>query len=47
MNRYKEVFMLTQQVIREALIKALSTGADYAEVYAEHTEQKTISLVSA
>lgn len=39
--------MLTQQVIREALIKALSTGADYAEVYAEHTEQKTISLVSA
>lgn len=34
MNRYKEVFMLTQQVIREALIKALSTGADYAEVYA-------------
>lgn len=39
--------MLSQQVIREALLKALSTGADYAEVYAEHTEQKNISLVSA
>ena len=39
--------MLSQELIREALLKALSTGADYAEVYAEHTQQKTISLVSA
>lgn len=39
--------MLSQELIREALLKALSTGADYAEVYAEHTRQKTISLVSA
>ena len=39
--------MLSQELIREALIRALSTGADYAEVFAEHTQQKTISLVSA
>ena len=39
--------MLSQNLIREALLKALSTGADYAEVYAEHTRQKSISLVSA
>lgn len=39
--------MLSQKIIREALVRALSTGADYAEVYAEHTGQKTISLVSA
>ena len=39
--------MLSQELIREALLKALSTGADYAEVFAEHTSQKTISLVSA
>lgn len=39
--------MLSHKIIREALVRALSTGADYAEVYAEHTGQKTISLVSA
>lgn len=39
--------MLSQKIIREALVRALSTGADYAEVFAEHTGQKTISLVSA
>lgn len=39
--------MLSQELIREALVRALSTGADYAEVFAEHTQQKTISLVSA
>lgn len=39
--------MLSKELIREALLKALSTGADYAEIYAEHTLQKTISLVSA
>ena len=39
--------MLSQELIREALIKALSTGADYAEVFAEHTAQKTINLVAA
>lgn len=39
--------MLSQQLIREALLKALSTGADYAEVFAEHTRKKSIDLVSA
>lgn len=39
--------MLSQKIIREALVRALSTGADYAEVFAEHTRQKTIDLVSA
>lgn len=39
--------MLSQKIIREALVRALSTGADYAEVFAEHTQQKTINLVSA
>lgn len=39
--------MLSQEIIRGALLKALSTGADYAEVYAEHTRQKSIHLVSA
>ncbi len=39
--------MLSQNLIKEALLKALSTGADYAEVYAEHTRQKSIGLVSA
>lgn len=39
--------MLSQELIREALLKALSTGADYAEVFAEHTRKKSIDLVSA
>lgn len=39
--------MLSQKIIREALVRALSTGADYAEVFAEHTAQKSISLVFA
>lgn len=39
--------MLTQNVIKEALRIALSTGADYAEVFAEHTENKTISMLSS
>ncbi len=39
--------MLTQELVKEALLRALSTGADYAEVFAEHTRQKNISLVSA
>lgn len=39
--------MLTQNVIKEALRIALSTGADYAEVFAEHTENRTISMLSS
>jgi len=39
--------MLSRQLLKEALGRAMSTGADYAEVFAEHTLNKTISLVSA
>lgn len=38
--------MLSRELLKEALGKALSTGADYAEVYAEHTQSKNISMVS-
>ncbi len=38
--------MLSRQLLTEALGRALSTGADYAEVYAEHTRNKTINLVA-
>ncbi len=39
--------MLSQSLVKEALHIALSTGADYAEVFAEHTNQKSIQMVSA
>ncbi len=39
--------MLPQSLVKEALRIALSTGADYAEVFAEHTTQKAIQMVSA
>ena len=38
--------MLPQSLVKEALGIALSTGADYAEVFAEHTNQKVIQMVS-
>lgn len=38
--------MLSQELLKEALGKALSTGADYAEVFAEHTQSKNIGIVS-
>ena len=39
--------MLSKELVKEALRRALATGADYAEVFAEHTLSKTITLVSA
>ena len=39
--------LLSQNLINEALWKASSTGADYAEIYAEYTKSKTISMVSS
>ena len=36
--------MLPQSLVKEALGIALSTGADYAEVFAEHTNQKAIQI---
>ncbi|MCQ2519970.1 MAG: TldD/PmbA family protein [Lachnospiraceae bacterium] len=38
--------MLSRELIREALLIALSTGADYAEVFAEHTDNKDINLIA-
>lgn len=38
--------MLSRELIKEALHKALSTGADYAEIFAEHTQSKNISNIS-
>lgn len=38
--------MLSRKLIQEALFKALATGADYAEVFAEHTLSKTINNIS-
>lgn len=39
--------LLSQSLIKEALWKATSTGADYAEVFAEYTKSKTIVMVSS
>ena len=39
--------LLPQNLIKEALWKASSTGADYAEVFAEYTNQKNISMVAS
>ena len=39
--------MLPQNLVKEALGIALSTGADYAEVFAEHTNQKNIEVISS
>ncbi len=38
--------ILPQNLVKEALGLALSTGADYAEVFAEHTNQKGIQMIS-
>lgn len=38
--------MLSRQLVKEALRRALATGADYAEVFAEHTLNKNINLIS-
>lgn len=38
--------MLSRELIKEALRKALATGADYGEIFAEHTRSKTISSIS-
>ena len=39
--------LLPQNLIKEALWKASSTGADYAEIFAEYTKQKSISMVAS
>ena len=37
--------MLSKKLLTEVLAKALSTGADFAEIYMEHTKQNTITMV--
>lgn len=39
--------MLSQSLIKEALWRATSTGADYAEIFAEYTIKKSIDMVSS
>ena len=38
--------MLSRELLKEALRRALATGADYAEVFAEHTQSKWIEIIS-
>ena len=38
--------MLSKELAKEALRRALATGADYAEVFAEHTLSKNINIIS-
>lgn len=38
--------MLSKELVKEALRRALATGADYAEVFAEHTLNKNITVIS-
>ncbi len=38
--------MLAKELVKEALRRALATGADYAEVFAEHTQNKIFDLIS-
>ena len=38
--------MLSRELVKEALRRALATGADYAEVFAEHSLNKNINIIS-
>lgn len=38
--------MLSRQVVKEVLRRALATGADYAEIFAEHTLNKNFHIIS-
>ena len=37
--------MISKIVLTEVLHKAMSTGADFAEVYVEHTNENAISMI--
>lgn len=39
--------MIPRNIVEEALKIAMSTGADFAELFAEHTEEKTIHLLNS
>ena len=36
--------MMKKELLQEVLQKALSTGADFAEIFVEHTDQKSINM---
>ena len=37
--------MITKRLLEEVLVKALSTGADFAEVYVERTKENNIFMI--
>ena len=39
--------MLTKKLLEEVLVKALSTGADFAEVYVERTKENNIFMINS
>ena len=43
----KEVNMLSRALLQEVLQKALSTGADFAEIYVENTLENNIFMVDS
>ena len=39
--------MISKEVCQRVLHKAVSTGADYAEIFAEYTDNHTISMIDS
>lgn len=39
--------MVSKEILEEVLARALSTGADFAEIFVENTSQKSISMVDS
>ena len=39
--------MISKDILQEVLIAALSTGADFAEIFAEHTDEKSIYMIDS
>ena len=39
--------MITKRLLEEVLVKALSTGADFAEVYVERTKENNIFMINS
>ena len=38
--------MISREICQKVLHKAVSTGADYAEIFAENTTNHTISMIA-
>ena len=39
--------MISREICQRVLQKAVSTGADYAEIFAEHTVNHSISMIAS